>query len=141
MVALLWLVAVALVAPGLGEDEVEGGYKIEGKITPPDMQPANWLTVTTVTLDGGKRRAFLKEDGSFVFQVGNLKPDDFPDTAAGYFLGHLPGGGGEPRLHVRGRQGRHQLQGEAQGQEEQRGPAKSSRTRSAPRCPLPPCSR
>merc|ERR1712037_848360 len=32
------------------------------------MGPANWLTVTTVTLDGGKRRAFLKEDNSFVFQ-------------------------------------------------------------------------
>ena len=118
MVALLWLVAVALVAPGLGEEEVEGGYKIEGKVTPPDLQPANWLTITTVTLDGGRRRAFLKEDGSFVFQVGHLRLDHFPDTAPGYLLGHLPGGGGEPRLYVRGRQGRHQLQGQAQGQEE-----------------------
>ena len=63
---------VALLA-GLvaGQEEGEGlvgSYKIEGKVTPPDVKPANWLTVTTVTLDGGKRRAFLKEDNSFVFQ-------------------------------------------------------------------------
>ena len=63
---------VALLA-GLvvGQEESEGlvgSYKIEGKVTPPDVKPANWLTVTTVTLDGGKRRAFLKEDNTFVFQ-------------------------------------------------------------------------
>merc|ERR1712013_827739 len=56
----------------VGQEEGEGvgvgSYKIEGKVTPPDVKPANWLTVTTVTLDGGKRRAFLKEDNSFVFQ-------------------------------------------------------------------------
>ena len=51
-----------------GEGVGVGSYKIEGKVTPPDVKPANWLTVTTVTLDGGKRRAFLKEDNSFVFQ-------------------------------------------------------------------------
>merc|ERR1712080_574367 len=55
----------------VGQEEGEGlvgSYKIEGKVTPPDVKPANWLTVTTVTLDGGKRRAFLREDNSFVFQ-------------------------------------------------------------------------
>ena len=44
-------------------------YKIEGKVTPPDNPPPDWLSVTTVSLDGGKRRAFLKDDNSFVFQV------------------------------------------------------------------------
>ena len=44
-------------------------YKIEGKVTPPDNPAPDWLSVTTVTLDGGKRRAFLRDDQSFVFQV------------------------------------------------------------------------
>ena len=44
-------------------------YKIEGKVTPPDNPAPDWLSVTTVTLDGGKRRAFLRDDHSFVFQV------------------------------------------------------------------------
>ena len=50
----------------------EGGaenYKIEGKVTPPDNPAPDWLSVTSVTLDGGKRRAFLRDDHSFVFQV------------------------------------------------------------------------
>ena len=46
-----------------------GVYKIEGKVTPPDVLPPNWLSRTSVTIDGGKRKAFLKEDNSFVFQV------------------------------------------------------------------------
>ena len=51
-------------------DSVTGEtYKIEGKVTPPDNPPPDWLSVTTVSLDGGKRRAFLKDDNSFVFQV------------------------------------------------------------------------
>ena len=44
-------------------------YKIEGKVSPPDNPPLDWLSITTVTIDGGKRRAFLKDDNSFVFQV------------------------------------------------------------------------
>jgi hypothetical protein len=66
-VVLLYVAVVAAVVVG-AEEEPEGTYKIEGRITPPDVKPANWLTVTTVTLDGGRRRAFLKEDNSFVFQ-------------------------------------------------------------------------
>jgi len=46
-----------------------GLYKIEGKVTPPDVLPSGWFSKTTVTIDGGKRKAFLKEDNSFVFQV------------------------------------------------------------------------
>ena len=46
-----------------------GVYKIEGKVTPPDQLPHSWLSVTSVTIDGGRKRAFLKEDNSFVFQV------------------------------------------------------------------------
>lgn len=65
--ALVALLAVLVAGQEEGEGLV-GIYKIEGKVTPPDVKPANWLTVTTVTLDGGKRRAFLKEDNSFVFQ-------------------------------------------------------------------------
>merc|ERR1719348_570990 len=57
-----------LVGTCLAQEEGEGSHKIEGRVTPPDSRPANWFTVTTVTLDGGKRRAFLKEDNSFVFQ-------------------------------------------------------------------------
>ena len=56
------------------QSDVETGdpsqvYKIEGKIIPPDNPPPDWHSVTTVTIDGGKRRSFLKEDNSFVFQV------------------------------------------------------------------------
>ena len=56
------------------QSEVESGdssqvYKIEGKIIPPENPPPDWHSVTTVTIDGGKRRSFLKEDNSFVFQV------------------------------------------------------------------------
>ena len=51
-----------------------GMYKIEGKVTPPDQLPSNWLSKTSVTIDGGRRRAFLKEDNSFVFQVDLVKP-------------------------------------------------------------------
>jgi len=65
---LLVAAVAVLVAAAAAEEEAEGTYKIEGKVTPPDVKPANWLTVTTVTLDGGRRKAFLKEDNSFVFQ-------------------------------------------------------------------------
>jgi len=46
----------------------EGNYVINGKITPPDMKSMTWLSDTTVIVDGGKRRVFLKEDNSFVIQ-------------------------------------------------------------------------
>jgi len=46
----------------------ENSYKIEGKVTPPDVRPADWLSSTSVSLDGGVRKAFLKEDNTFVFQ-------------------------------------------------------------------------
>ena len=75
---MLALHLVALLALGTVAQEEgggEGSYKIEGRVTPPDVKPANWLTVTTVTLDGGRRRAFLKEDNSFVFQVVSLVRD------------------------------------------------------------------
>jgi len=62
------LLAPLLVQAALDVDEGEGSYKIEGKLTPPDSKPANWLSATSVSLDGGRRRAFLKEDNSFVFQ-------------------------------------------------------------------------
>jgi len=65
---LLVAAVAVLVAAAAAEEEAEGTYKIEGKVTPPNVKPANWLTVTTVTLDGGRRKAFLKEDNSFVFQ-------------------------------------------------------------------------
>ena len=61
------------------EEVTEGGaenYKIEGKVTPPDNPAPDWLSVTSVTLDGGKRRAFLRDDHSFVFQVVILDLED-----------------------------------------------------------------
>merc|ERR1719333_206268 len=73
--ALVVLMACLVAGQEEGESVGVGSYKIEGKVTPPDVKPANWLTVTTVTLDGGKRRAFLKEDNSFVFQ--GLSPGTF----------------------------------------------------------------
>jgi len=63
---LLWLCLAILVSAE--ETEVENGHKIEGKVTPPDVRPSNWFTDTSITLDGGKRRTFLREDNSFVFQ-------------------------------------------------------------------------
>ena len=51
------------------ENTQTGAHKIEGKVTPPDVLPSNWLSKTYVTIDGGRRKAFLKEDNSFVFQV------------------------------------------------------------------------
>merc|ERR1719166_823048 len=67
------LCLILTVSKSRGEAEPEAGdpgqlYKIEGKIQPPDIPPPDWHSVTTVTIDGGKRRAFLKEDNSFVFQ-------------------------------------------------------------------------
>ena len=70
---LLSLSSFSLVSLTYAQEEVaEGGaenYKIEGKVTPPDNPAPDWLSVTSVTLDGGKRRAFLRDDHSFVFQV------------------------------------------------------------------------
>jgi len=67
--SLIVCLLLCMVITCLGDDTQEGeSYKIEGKVTPPDMKPNNWLSLTTVTIDGGKRRAFLKEDNSFVFQ-------------------------------------------------------------------------
>ena len=60
---------------GQTDSESEAGsgesYKIEGKVIPPDNPPPDWLSITTVSIDGGKRRAFLKEDNSFVIQVNS----------------------------------------------------------------------
>ena len=69
-----WLVAVvmSLLAGVRGEEEVgegEGSYRIEGKITPPDVRSHTWFTEVTIVTDGGKRRAFLRDDNSFVFQA------------------------------------------------------------------------
>ena len=69
---LLLIVASALVLVARGEEEVgegEGSYKIEGKITPPDVRSHAWFTDVTIVIDGGKRRAFLRDDNSFVFQA------------------------------------------------------------------------
>ena len=65
---------LSLVSLTYGDSDPESGdtgevYKIEGKVTPPDNPAPDWLSVTTVTIDGGVRRAFLKEDNSFAFQV------------------------------------------------------------------------
>lgn len=46
----------------------EGTYVIQGKLTPPDIKSLTWLSDTTVIVDGGKRRVFLREDSSFVIQ-------------------------------------------------------------------------
>ena len=71
-----WWFSLTLTSLTQGESDTESGensgevYKIEGKVTPPDNPAPDWNSVTTVTVDGGLRRAFLREDNSFVFQVG-----------------------------------------------------------------------
>jgi hypothetical protein len=52
-----------------GDGGGEGSYVIQGKLTPPDVSSLSWLSDTTVIVDGGRRRVFLKEDNSFVIQV------------------------------------------------------------------------
>lgn len=70
---------LSLISLTFGDSEQESGdtgevYKIEGKVTPPDNPGPDWLSVTTVSIDGGARKAFLREDNSFVFQVcGNFQ--------------------------------------------------------------------
>jgi hypothetical protein len=69
---LVVVVVVSLLAGVRGEEEVgegEGSYRIEGKITPPDVRSHTWFTEVTIVTDGGKRRAFLRDDNSFVFQA------------------------------------------------------------------------
>ena len=73
---LIKLVQLSLVAGlllgVLSEEEVgdgEGNYKIEGKLTPPDVKSLNWISDVSIILDGGKRRTFLNEDNSFSIQV------------------------------------------------------------------------
>jgi hypothetical protein len=66
------VMVVSLLAGVRGEEEVgegEGSYRIEGKITPPDVRSHTWFTEVTIVTDGGKRRAFLRDDNSFVFQA------------------------------------------------------------------------
>lgn len=50
------------------EVEVENGnsFQIEGKIAPPDLKPKDWYWTTKISLEGGKRMGYLKEDNSFV---------------------------------------------------------------------------
>ena len=74
LVSLVFLLSSILCTLGqtdnLEPDPAQTGlYKIEGKVTPPDQLPTDWLSRTSVTIDGGRRRAFLKEDNSFVLQV------------------------------------------------------------------------
>ena len=67
LVVLSGLLAVVLTE----EESVEGegNYKIEGKLTPPDVKSLNWVSDVSIILDGGKRRTFLNEDNSFSIQV------------------------------------------------------------------------
>jgi len=48
--------------------EGEGTYRIEGKVSPPDLRSLSWSSDVTVLVDGGRRRAFIAEDNSFSIQ-------------------------------------------------------------------------
>lgn len=59
----------------IGEDDGAGAssiglYTIEGKVYPPEFlgisNRENWQLGTTVTINGGEFKGFLREDGSFV---------------------------------------------------------------------------
>lgn len=73
---LVWILSMSLSSLALSDSEAPGEtgdngaevFKIEGKVTPPDNPPPDWFSVTTVIIDGGSRRAFLRDDNSFVFQ-------------------------------------------------------------------------
>ena len=84
------LVLLLSVSGSFSQSDVETGdtsqvCKIEGKVVPPENPPPDWHSVTTVTIDGGKRRSFLKEDNSFVFQVFSLRSQT--DKFYHHFLG------------------------------------------------------
>ena len=124
--ALVALLAVLVAGQEEGEGLV-GIYKIEGKVTPPDVKPANWLTVTTVTLDGGKRRAFLKEDNSFVFQgvtsgtfLVEVENPDYMYEQVWEFKAK------QVQKSLTAGESGHQFQGKAQGKEKQCGSAQPS---------------
>jgi len=67
-VSLLAAVTTCSQLEEVGDGGGEGSYVINGKLTPPDLKSMSWLSDTTVIVDGGKRRVFLKEDSSFVIQ-------------------------------------------------------------------------
>jgi len=46
-------------------DMESSSFQIEGKVAPPDPKPKDWYWTTKITLEGGKRMAYLKEDNSF----------------------------------------------------------------------------
>lgn len=53
--------ASAISYSAASEADVEASsFLIEGKIIPPDPRPKDWFWTTRISLDGGKRSAFLK---------------------------------------------------------------------------------
>lgn len=52
----------------LDEYEEQGRYIVEGKVYPPELMSSenNWQRDTTVVINGGEYKGFLREDGSFV---------------------------------------------------------------------------
>lgn len=67
------------------DESADIGYKIEGKVYPPDNRGQDWFWRTRVLIDGGKRIGYLKDDntfaisglpsGSYLVEVSN--PDHF----------------------------------------------------------------
>ena len=41
-------------------DMESSSFQIEGKVAPPDPKPKDWYWTTKITLEGGKRMAYLK---------------------------------------------------------------------------------
>ena len=41
-------------------DMESSSFQIEGKVAPPDSKPKDWYWTTKITLEGGKRMAYLK---------------------------------------------------------------------------------
>lgn len=72
-IRLVFLICLASITSKAGASEAEteaSSFLIEGKIAPPDPRPKDWFWTTRISLDGGKRSAFLK--------VISLKIPPFP---------------------------------------------------------------
>jgi len=73
LLTLTLLVALATCELVIGQedvsDEVSGLYTIEGKVYPPEMfnsLDSKWQVETTLSINGGEYRGFVKDDGSFI---------------------------------------------------------------------------
>ena len=80
------LPSISLVSSQEGsETDLNSGFKIEGKLYPPEQKGPDWFAKTRILVDGSRRVGYLREDntfsvsglpsGSYLVEVSN--PDHF----------------------------------------------------------------